>query len=292
MKKNECTVCKSTNVKQIDYMRRYDKYVLMKCKECGLKFILSKDFEKLSDDVYWDDVNKKIYSMPMVLKEFKRKHIKYLDYLIKCGSPNNKLLDVGSGNGIFLSNAKERNFKVTGVEPSQMAVELCKSHYNIDTVCCYLDSDSDMPRDYGILSAWDVIEHVEDPKKFIEICHAHLIKGGVFLLETPDESCLIRKVVNIIDRIGRFLGLKSSSNIYYPSHRYYFTHKSMIRLLTDVGFTKIKIFHEHSIYSKSKAKYKLYRKLPTIKMLKYNFIFFILKFPLFWNKQVIICQKR
>lgn len=292
IKSVECKVCNSTNIKQLSYIPRNGKYVLMKCNICGLKFILSDNFETLSNDLYWDNVNKKIYSMPSVLKEFKKKHNKYLNYIIKNGSPNKKLLDVGSGSGIFLNNVKECNFEISGVEPSQIAVELCKIHYNINTICGYLDINSDLPRDYGVLSAWDVIEHVEDPKKFLEICNLHLVKSGILLLETPDESSLIRKIINIIDNIKKIFGFKSSSSIYYPSHRYYFTHKSIIRLLTNAGFTKIKIFKEHSIYSKSKAKYKLYRRIKPINMLKYEIIFFILKLPLFWNKQVIICEKK
>ena len=292
MKRIECKVCGSTNINQLSYTPSYGDYVLMTCKACGLKFMMSENYETLGDDEYWDDVNKKIYAMPEVLKEFKDKHKKYLAYIQKNSPPNQKLLDVGSGSGVFLNNAKESNFEVDGVEPNEMAVELCKKQYNIDAFCGYLEMNSDLSKDYGTLTAWDVIEHLENPKEFLRICHSHLIKGGILLLETPDESCLIRKIINSINRVKKIFGSDLSSNIYYPSHRYYFTHKSISRLLNDVGFMHIKIFKGHSIYSKSKAKYKLYHQLSRLQMIKYDIIFFILKFPIFWNKQVVICTKK
>ena len=56
----KCTVCGSANNKQLNFTPGYGKYHLMVCEECGLKFILSENFETLDDDSYWDEVNKKI----------------------------------------------------------------------------------------------------------------------------------------------------------------------------------------------------------------------------------------
>lgn len=292
MKNIECKVCNSKNAKQLSLNPRYGNYVLMKCNDCGLKFILSDKYDILNNDLYWDSVNIKIYSKLEVLEEFNRKHKKYLEKIIKQGPQNERLLDVGSGNGIFLNNARKYNFDIAGIEPSEIAVELCKEQFNIEAYNGYLELDSDLPKNYGVLSAWDVIEHVTEPKAFIEICHAHLTQGGILLLETPDESCLIRKIINIIDKISKFFGFNPSSKIYYPSHRYYFTHKSMSHLLTNAGFTNIKIFKEHTIYSKSKEKFRHYRKASKIQLFNYSIVFFLLKFPLFWNKQVVLCVKR
>lgn len=288
----ECKVCSSDSTKKLSYTPKYGNYVLMECNECGLKFMLSDNYDTLGDDSYWDSINRIIYSTPAVLKEFKKKHNKYLEHIIKNVPRNRKLLDVGSGSGIFLNNAKEWDFEVSGIDPSEVAVELCNEQYKLSAFCGYLKLNSDLPKDYGVISAWDVIEHVENPKEFLKICHAHLIQGGILLLETPDESCLMRKIINMLDGIRRVFSGNLSANIYYPSHRYYFTHKSITRLLNDVGFSKIKIFREHSIYSKSKEKYKLYLKLTKIQMVKYDILFSVLKLPLFWNKQVILCTKR
>ena len=288
MKKVEkiyCIACKSNKIKKLYPLLQYDNYLLMECMECNLKFLLSKDFKTLDDDEYWDEVNKKIYTMPDVLKEFKKKHYKYLKIIKEYRPPNNKLLDVGCGNGIFLAHAREKGFKVTGIEPSKIAISLCEKQYGIKPIWGYLKFNSNIPKDFGVLTIWDVIEHVSDPREFLKICHLHLEQNGILLLETPDESCLIRKII-------KALNLKMQRYIYYPAHRYYFTHKAIKILLSDLGFSNIKIYKEHSIFSKSKMKYKLYRNYSKIHMMKYDLFFLILKIPLFWNKQVVICTKR
>jgi len=292
MKKTTCIICKSGNVVELNYIPKYkNRYILLKCTECGLKFIVSDNYETLPDDLYWDDVNKKIYSLHSVINEFREKYNKYLKVLLNYKLPNKNLLEIGSGCGIFLKFATDSGIDSIGFEPSKIAADMSRSNYNANIVCGYLTRDSDVRKDFGIVTAWDVIEHVENPVEFVNICGDHLADGGVFLLETPDESSLIRKLITIVMRVKRIFHVNSSSNIYYPSHRYYFTHKSIIRLLNDAGFTNIIFYKGHSIYSKSYAKYKFYKKYSAFKMLKYKFIFFILRFPLFWNKQIVICEK-
>jgi len=292
MKNIECVACGATKIKQTDTSLENGRYILMECCACGLKFLLSENFDVLDDDSYWDDVNKKIYGMGSVLKEFKKKHKKYLNIINRLSLPNNRLLDVGSGNGIFINNAKQHGLDVTGVEPNKIAVELSKKIYGLSPILGYLEMNSNLPKDFGVVTAWDVIEHVANPKEFLTICHAHLNKGGVLILETPDESSFIRKFINVIDSIKKALKFGRLSNIYYSAHRYYFTHQSFEILLNDVGFENIKIYREHSIYSKAIAKIQLYGELSNFKMLKYYLIFFILKNPLFWNKQVVFCTKK
>ncbi len=287
--KNRCRICQSSNIQQGRYTPDHGRYVLMHCKECGLKFMLSENYEILSNDLYWDEVNKKIYVNPAVLKEFKKKHDKYLADIKKIKIPNMRLLDVGCGSGIFLMNAKRHGFNVSGIDPSEIAVRLCQKQHSIEPFHGYLTVDSQLPKNYGILSAWDVIEHVENPKDFLRSCYAHLEHGGILLLETPDESSLIRKIINIIDKI---INLKLISNLYYPAHRYYFTHKSIKLLLNEVGFTSIHIHKEHTIFSKAKEKKRLYQKLTNKQLIKLDILYSILKFPLFWNKQVILCVKK
>ena len=89
MEKRECIACRSSNTKRLNYRLRHGKHILVKCVDCGLMFLLSDNFEILDDDSYWDEVNKKIYVMPIVLREFKKKQYKYLQRIHKMSPPNN-----------------------------------------------------------------------------------------------------------------------------------------------------------------------------------------------------------
>lgn len=285
----KCAACESSIIEQLPF-KINGGYPIVECKECGLKFILSANFETLDDDEYWDDVNKQIYKTPSVLKEIEKRHEKYLRKIKTKNPPNNKLLDVGSGNGTFLASSKQAGFEPVGIEPSPVAVQLCQEIYSLSPVCGYLEMDSELPKDFGVLTAWDVIEHVSDPKHFLEICYSHLQEGGILALETPDESSMIRKLINII---SPFLikSIDLRSRIYYINHRYYFTHYSIIKLLQRVGFSNVSIYTDHSIHSRGCEKIRLYQKYGNIQMIMYKLIFFLLKIPFFSNKQIILAQR-
>ena len=285
----KCAACDSSQVEQLPFKVSRD-FPIVVCKRCGLKFLLSSSFETLDDDEYWDDVNKHIYQTPSVLKDIRNKHAKYLQHIIDTSPPNNTLLDVGCGNGSFLVSSQQAGFESIGIEPSPIAVELCRQLYSRSPACGYLTMGSDLPKTFGVLTAWDVIEHVADPRQFLAVCNSHLQEGGVLLLETPDESSMIRKLLNIISSLS-IPGLDLRPQLYYSNHRNYFTHNSMIRILQSTGFSTVSIYREHSIYSKAYEKIRLYRKYTDMQMLKYKILFGLLKLPGFSNKQIIVARK-
>jgi 2-polyprenyl-3-methyl-5-hydroxy-6-metoxy-1,4-benzoquinol methylase len=289
--KLRCVVCESDKVKLLPFRIGISNPVFL-CRECGLKYIKSNSYENLADDNYWDEVNKKIYAMPSVIREMTSKHFKFLKIIKNSPPPNDKLLDVGCGNGIFLDSSKKFGFTPEGIEPNPVAIDLCRKLYAFSPHRGFLTMDSNLPKNFGVLTAWDVIEHVSDPRIFLETCHAHLQNNGILLLETPDESCFIRKLIYILITIP--IGINRDGlrkKIYYLSHRYYFTRKSIAILLKNVGFRNISIYSGHSIFSKSLAKIQLYRKYSNAQMIKYKAIFTLLKAPLLSNKQIVIAQK-
>lgn len=290
MKTIECKSCMGKCTEKLNFVSKGFDYNLLKCSNCGLKFFVSEKFEKLDDDQYWNDANVKVYKQQSVLKEFKIKHKKYLSIVERKSPPNNKLLDVGCGSGIFVENSKKFGLDAVGIEPSSKARNLCQEQFSYKPMSGYLVHDSDLDKNYGIVTAWDVLEHVSDPSLFISICHNHLVDNGVLLLETPNESSFVRKLLNLYSSLKSFKP-KFSSSLYYPCHRYYFTEKSIKILLESSGFNNIEIYRDHSIFSKSLEKYKSYRKLTKFKSIQFKIIFAVLKIPVLANKQILICKK-
>lgn len=282
-----CVACKSviTNKEVFSVSEIYD---LMKCDSCGLKFIQPRTGEELEVDEYWDDVNEAVYQQASVIEEMYKKYTKIIK---KLSPPNNKLLDVGSGAGIFLNIAKDAGFNIIGIEPSERAVEICNKQFAIDANCGLLDADDSLPRDFGVISAWDVIEHVTDPLSFLNACREHLIIDGLLLLETPDEGCLIRKIIHATAKVtGGKMDLRP--RIYYHHHRYYFTKKSMTILLQRAGFKDIEIFEGRTMYEKVLSKMKLYGVYSDIHL---RFIKYIVHFmrlaPFAKNKMIVVCRR-
>ena len=230
-----CKICQSKNITKTS-LTLSGNIPLLQCVECGLKFLeINKELNQETD--YWSGANKEIYSDPFVRKALAKKYGKHLATLKKKHIPNQHLLDVGSGIGIFVNEAYANGFDPSGIEPSKMATDIAKDQ-PFSFYQGYLTSDDNLPKDYGVITAWDVIEHVPDPFVFIKACSDHLADNGILILETPNESALLRKIIQQCAPLC-FWTRDIRKNIYYHTHRYYFTIQAMKTLLTRQGFKEI-----------------------------------------------------
>lgn len=164
--------------------RQLPELRLRRCRQCGCLWandarqddgILARAYERVSD-AYFDSPE----NGPRYTRFYKR-----LEQLVACHVSGTTVLDVGCGDGVFLSTLSDRWLK-QGVEPSASGSSLAKKK-NLDVSCATLDSSA---RQYeaDLISALDVIEHVIDPHHFVESFKRHLRPGGVVLLLTGDAD--------------------------------------------------------------------------------------------------------
>ncbi|MDH5571618.1 MAG: class I SAM-dependent methyltransferase [Gammaproteobacteria bacterium] len=249
---------------------------------------MDEEEESKTFDEYWNEINQKIYSDPKVINELELKYQFYFNKVLD--APSKKLLDVGSGAGICVNTAMRQGFDAMGVEPSLNAAELSKKSYGIKVVNELLRTDDDLPRDYAVLTLWDVIEHVADPEELVMTCAQHLAGKGYLILETPDEGAFIRQVICIMGKYIPFLDMRRY--LYYRAHRYYFTVKAMRILLERCGFDNISFYKEHSMYQKGLLKDKLYRGRSNFTDSLYRAaLWLLIKVPFFANKMVVVARK-
>lgn len=137
-------------------------------------------------------------------------------------------LDIGCMTGIFLEHLKAKypGAMVSGVEPSVWASEICREK-KLDVLCGRFEDMELGSNRYDAVTLFDVLEHVEDPRRFLKRIHAALKPGGVLLLTTP----------NIESLFSRLLGRR-----YWfieHMHLYYFGPVTIRKLLQDTGFEPI-----------------------------------------------------
>ncbi|MFZ2522100.1 MAG: bifunctional glycosyltransferase/class I SAM-dependent methyltransferase [Minisyncoccia bacterium] len=203
-----------------DSIRSHGK--ILKCVKCDLIYVSvdsSPDVAKIYSEQVIDD--------EYIKEEFgRRKQYKKIVSFLKSIGSFGELVDIGSGPGFFLDEAKKAGFKVSGIESGKVWVNYAKEKLRLTQVS--LGSFEDLtkyPDNYfSVITAWDVIEHVDSPKFFMELIHKKLKVGGIFALSTP-----------IIDSLAsRVLGERWHAVI--PSHLTYFTRSTLLNNLKDVGF--------------------------------------------------------
>lgn len=138
------------------------------------------------------------------------------------------LLEVGSYAGVFLNEAKQRGWQVLGIEPLELPALYSEKEFGIRVIRQYFE-ESDIPNEsVSVIVSNHVIEHVPDPKQFVKHAHDLLRKNGKLILETPTYDSLSFKILGHRERSVRCEG-----------HIYFFTEKTLRKLVEDNGFTVI-----------------------------------------------------
>jgi SAM-dependent methyltransferase len=107
--------------------------------------------------------------------------------------PPGRMLDLGCSCGYFLDVALERGYDAYGVEFSEEAIAAAQPgtrqrirRGNVN------EAESDHPSEYDVVTAFDIIEHLEDPVAFLEEIAGMLSPGGGVVISTPDTRHVLR----------------------------------------------------------------------------------------------------
>jgi len=204
-------------------MERYHATGLVKCANCGFVFSKWIPTEKYLIEFYnaypeyqhWNDITSSRYRELLVSFEKYRQ--------------TNNLLEVGSGEGFFLDEAKAKNWNVYGIEFIDRFIERCRQrgmvmHRGKLDVSNYAENSMD------IIIWIEVIEHINDPVNELKKFSKLLRKGGIVYLTTPNFNSFTRLI------------LKEKLNlISYPNHLAYYTKSSMNYLFERNGFQKVSL---------------------------------------------------
>ena len=142
-------------------------------------------------------------------------------------APGDRLLDLGCGNGEFLSRAQSAGWDVVGVDFDGEAVSAAKSR-GLDVRLGGVDVLDPRVERFHVITMSHVIEHVHDPRGVIEACHALLRADGFVWIETP----------NIASR-GHELYGSSWRGLEAPRHLVIFNHEALRQTLSNAGFVRI-----------------------------------------------------
>ncbi|MBU0981021.1 MAG: class I SAM-dependent methyltransferase [Nanoarchaeota archaeon] len=145
------------------------------------------------------------------------------------------LLDVGCADGKLLTVAKERGWKVIGVEPFGKEAAACRK-LGLDVKTGTLDTVKLKADSINATNLSDVIEHLPDPSKTLEQVHRIMKKGGLLLVSTQD--------------IGSFnarTGGKGWDLISPASHLYQFDKKTLKAMVEKAGFRTIRLYRDNNM---------------------------------------------
>jgi 2-polyprenyl-3-methyl-5-hydroxy-6-metoxy-1,4-benzoquinol methylase len=102
-----------------------------------------------------------------------------------------RLLDVGSGLGVFPARMKEVGWDCTALDPDPRAVAWARDHIGVAAVQADFLADDPPPGPFDLVTLNKVLEHVADPVAMLGRARGLLGSGGALYVELPDGEAAI-----------------------------------------------------------------------------------------------------
>ncbi|RKY36678.1 MAG: hypothetical protein DRP78_03025 [Candidatus Omnitrophota bacterium] len=199
--KEYCPLCKSKKneflLKGYNVHGRYlfnkdDVFDLFHCLNCGCIFVGNVDvnqqyYKKYYGSQYYSNSYSGKFIENLLFKySISRKEKFILKNFIK-KTEKIKILDIGCGDGNFLSKLESTRFKKYGVEISEEGYELSVRQGIEVFKGDFADIDF-QDKKFEVITLWHVLEHIEHPVRLFSNVSRILEKGGVLIFETPNVN--------------------------------------------------------------------------------------------------------
>ncbi|QGZ39934.1 methyltransferase family protein [Pseudoduganella flava] len=193
---------------------------IYRCGDCGC-IMADIDFnhEQYESNEYYTMSYRTLESIDKVWG-FRWRYV--LDKIVKSGNVAS-LLDVGAGNGYFVSlAAKEFGLRATGLEISTEEIRFAEEHVGVKLVNEDVCRHKEM---YDVVTSFNVLEHVADPHGFLSAVLERVKPGGLIVVTTPNPGCIHAKVK----------GLERWNMVCPPHHINLFSKQSLLEMLEQRG---------------------------------------------------------
>ena len=144
---------------------------------------------------------------------------------------NKVVADIGCGCGAFLDFLKGASKEIIAVEPSEIYRKIMDKK-GFQTYGYMSDALDNYENKLDVVTSFDVIEHVEDPKGFIKDIYRLLKEGGKAIIGTPTDAPIMRKLLGEI---------YEKKLLFSTQHLWIFSEKNLKLIAEQEGFSKVKV---------------------------------------------------
>lgn len=233
----KCILCENSKFSKLTKkVRDSDQFNIIQCRNC--KNIQINPIPTINDNKKFYDQNRQIknikmnYNIVELRKKSEDDTKRRVTFFKKNIKKEKKILEIGSGNGFFLEGLKKEKYNVSGCEISkERLIHLKKlkntTVYNHD----FNFKVSELEGKFDIVVLFHVLEHISNPKKFLENVRGVLKGKGKIIVEVPNSD---DHQLTLNENYNQWYWQRAHVNYYHP--------KTLSEILTKSKFKKIKVF--------------------------------------------------
>lgn len=227
-----CIVCNKL-IKKVEKLKYKKKtYDICRCENCDLKFdkYIKKTTQKYYEDLYHTWNVEGINIRGLIWGNYC-----FFDLFSKFQKKKRPLvLDIGCADGLFVREAIKRGYHAYGVDINPELIQEAREFFDVNTV--YYGElpviKKHIKKPFDVITFFDVLEHLEDPRQYIINLKKYLTKDGYVFVSIPNR-----------DTHPRFLPLDGDLP---PHHLTWWSKKSLYSLFTSNGY-EVKAYKTQAI---------------------------------------------
>lgn len=225
---------------QVAVAAAFEKFTFsyVTCPDCGTLYMRPRPSPEVMASYYANSENYQYWAQHIfpASEASRREKIhrpwlqRVLGYCDRFSIPTGTLMDVGAGFGTFASLARNsgRFDRVMAVEPTPEMAEACRQR-GVEVVEKPIEAITDEAEGVDVAVAFEVIEHLFEPRQFLHQCARRLRPGGLLVVSCPNGKGFDISVLGAI------------SLAIDPEHVNLFNPQSLSRLVESCGFDVMEV---------------------------------------------------
>jgi SAM-dependent methyltransferase len=240
----------------------WDGFSIADCPDCRVASTVppvpQSEIGRYYPPLYYGEKNRRFHPLLERLVAFFRwRRVRRIERYV----PGGRILDVGTGRGVFPGLMRERGWEAHGTELSEVAAQRA-----VDLrLPVFIGNFLDAPYPAGsfdVVVLWHVLEHIRDVRAALAKCRELVRPGGLLVIAVPN-----------FESLQAALARRHWFHLDVPRHYFHFRLSSLRRLLAGHGFRTVETAH----FSVEQNPYGWIQSLLNVLGFQYNLLYNLLK---------------
>jgi 2-polyprenyl-3-methyl-5-hydroxy-6-metoxy-1,4-benzoquinol methylase len=159
-------------------------------------------------------------------------YFKLIYYRIPVNIKGGRVLDLGCGNGAYITLLHKMGWEVFGIDISSMALEKIPKTFGVYTFSGTLEEQSFPAKHFDLITMWHSLEHMHEPLDILQKSYRIIKENGKINILIPNIKSIPSKIFK-----EKWMPLD------IPRHLYHFSPLTIKNALKISGFRNINIRH-------------------------------------------------